>query len=333
MTTNSEVVTGGHQPARHHPFVQPLLGATIGCLSLALVFTSGYLIGSKDIGAPPSAVAAEIQPPAGAELPPPDAGAPRLVAEPENDRANDKQGPDRDAWKPLKRSITVDKGDNLWKIAASIAPDADRQATVERIVRLNSLKKEAGLEIGQRLVVPVAHEKVRQRPEKQEQEPKKPKADPSPTQRVASPLSVSIPRIELEQNLVELNVIGGALQVPSDYADVGWWRDGPSPGAQGSAVLVGHVDSPTGPAVFYELSSIQVGDMVVIRRADGTKATFRVNDATLYPRESFPSGSVYRTTGRPTLTLITCGGSYDMTAGYYSHNLVVTAHPVRAKRR
>ncbi|MEJ7743843.1 MAG: class F sortase [Nocardioidaceae bacterium] len=139
--------------------------------------------------------------------------------------------------------------------------------------------------------------------------------------------------MELRQDLVELNVIGGSLQVPTDYSDVGWWRDGPAPGASGSAVLVGHVDSPTGPAVFYGLSSLQIRDVIDVRRADGTKETFRVSDVTLYPRESFPSASVYRQHGQPTLSLITCGGEYDTAAAQYTENLVVTAHPAKAKQR
>ncbi len=197
---------------------------------------------------------------------------------------------------------------------------------VRRIARLNSLDDSAGLEIGQRLAVPVSKKDARPDQRKQESVSRS-------NQPVASPVAVTIPSLGLDEDLIELNVVAGTLQVPTRYGDVGWWRDGPAPGAPGSAVLVGHVDSPTGPAVFYRLSAIQIGDVVTIRRADGTKATFRVKEATLYPRESFPSSSVYRQYGRPTLTLVTCGGTYDAAAGQYTDNLVVTAYPDNGKSR
>jgi len=344
--TSSDVVTGGQSPARHHKLVRLLLGAAIGCVSFALVFASGYLFGSNERQLP-QATAGEIRPPVGAALPAPDPDVRRAGGGLGHDKPKDKSNPDRGPWKALERFVTVAKGDSLWKIAAAIAPNADRQDTVERIVRLNSLES-AGLEIGQRLVVPVEYRTLRKTPDSQKPSSRPRRQDDSqhpgknsrPAQpgaqrprQVAPPTYVSVPSIALEEDLVELNVIGGTLQVPTDYADVGWWRDGPSPGAPGSAVLVGHVDSPTGPAVFYQLSSINIGDLVHVRRADGTKATFRVTDATLYPRASFPSTKVYRERGRPILRLITCGGSFNRTLGLYTHNLVVTAVPADAKRR
>jgi len=343
------VVTGGHEPARHHKLVRPLLGAAIGCLSFALVFTSGYLLGSN--GTPQqSATAVEFNPRSDAGLAVPGGGAERAIPSAQH-RGNSNGKPVEGA--PTKRKptrfITVQDGDSLWKIAASVAPRADAAATVELISRLNSLGESAQLEIGQRLAVPVADDNARpkqreadtnSRPKHREKEDNsRPKQREKETnsrltyRSIARPVSVSIPALQIQEDLVELNVVSGVLQVPTDYAEVGWWRDGPAPGAPGSAVLVGHVDSPTAPAVFYELSSIQIGDEVVIRRADGTKAAFRVTDATLYPRESFPSSRVYREHGRPTLTLVTCGGSYDRAAGYYTDNLVVTTRPVSVKRR
>lgn len=325
---SSDEVAGGRKPTRHRTFVQHAVGVALGGLSLALVFTSGYLLGST--GTPQrSSSAVELSAPAGAALPAPDDGPRRGVDGPNHDRPGNR--PDRPDSEPKKskpkRFVTVEEGDSLWGIAVTIAPRADPQLTVHRIARLNSLNASAGLEIGQRLAVPVSKNDVRRFPKKEaRREHRRQKAVSRSTGPVAAPVAVTIPSLGLNQDLIELNVVGGTLQVPSDYDDIGWWRDGPSPGAQGSAVLVGHVDSPTGPAVFYRLSAIQIGDLVTIRRADGTKATFRVREATLYPRRSFPSSSVYRQHGRPTLTLVTCGGTYDAAAEQYTDNLVVTAY-------
>lgn len=328
-------MTGGRKPTRHHTFVRFPLGVALGGLSLALVFSSGYLLGST--GTPQrSSSAVEFRAPAGAALPALDDGSRHGVDGRQHDRRN--QRPDRADRDPKKskpkRFVTVGEGDSLWGIAVTIAPDADPQRMVKRIARLNSLDDSAGLEIGQRLAVPVAKKDARPVSKKDARnDQRRNEAVSRSTKNVAAPVAVTIPSLGLDQDLVELNVVGGTLQVPTDYDDIGWWRDGPAPGAQGSAVLVGHVDSPTGPAVFYRLSAIKIGDLVTVRRADGTKATFRVREATLYPRRSFPSSSVYRQHGRPTLTLVTCGGTYDEAADQYSHNLVVTAYLDNGKQR
>lgn len=339
--TSSDVVTGGQEPTRHHNLVRLLIGAVCSCLALALVFTSGFLLGSsKSSQQTPTAVKLhpnKVQPRVVEGLP-----APAKHAQ----QVHGPQKKSKKKAKPEPRFVTVGEGDSLWGIATSIAPHKDAQVVVARILELNSLEESSGLEIGQQLRVPGTtpsprHERPRHdRPRHDRSHHERPRHDRShhgpksaATSDVALPVFVSIPRMDLRQDIVELNVIGGTLQVPTDYGDVGWWRDGPRPGASGSAVIVGHVDSPTGPAVFYGLSATRVGDVVTIGRADGTKARFRVSDATLYPRESFPSASVYKTHGRPTLTLITCGGSYDATAGHYTGNLVVTAHLVKPKHR
>lgn len=106
----------------------------------------------------------------------------------------------------------------------------------------------------------------------------------------------------------------------------GWWREGPEPGEAGPAVLVGHYDSGTGPAVFHRLGGLRPGDRVAVDRADGTTAAFTVRSLASHPRDAFPTGRVYGGTGdRPALRLITCGGRYDHDAGEYTENLIVFA--------
>lgn len=134
--------------------------------------------------------------------------------------------------------------------------------------------------------------------------------------------AIRIPAMGVDQDLVELSVNGSSLQVPDDYFDIGWWRDGPTPGERGAAVMVGHVDSPTRPAVFYGLSGLVAGEQVVVERDDGSRALFRVRETVLYDRDQIPSAKVYRNEGKPGLNLLTCGGSYDQDGGY-SGNVVV----------
>ncbi len=140
------------------------------------------------------------------------------------------------------------------------------------------------------------------------------------------PSRIRIPALGIDRRPVPLGVLDdGSLEAPHRYFDVGWWKDGPPPGSPGNAVVVGHVDSMTGPAVFYGLASLQRGDQVTVTRRDATAVQFRVRSATRFPVKDFPARRVYRRDGPPGLVLITCGGKYDQAAGRYLDNVVVFA--------
>ncbi|MFC8145130.1 class F sortase [Streptomyces paradoxus] len=113
---------------------------------------------------------------------------------------------------------------------------------------------------------------------------------------------------------------------PDDDPEVvGWYRHGASPGEQGTAVAVGHLDTDSGPAVFAGLTELKRGRIVQARRADGRIAVYTVDKIKSYEKAHFPSQEVYGARGRPELRLITCGGNYDRRKGY-SGNVVVFAH-------
>ncbi|WP_019059202.1 class F sortase [Streptomyces prunicolor] len=117
-----------------------------------------------------------------------------------------------------------------------------------------------------------------------------------------------------------------------DPKRVGWYADGPSPGEQGTAVAVGHLDTMTGPAVFAGLDELKPGRLIEVRRADGRTAVYAVDAVKTYEKAHFPDREVYGARGRPELRLITCGGSYDRRTGYAS-NTVVFAHLTAIRER
>jgi sortase (surface protein transpeptidase) len=117
----------------------------------------------------------------------------------------------------------------------------------------------------------------------------------------------------------------GALQVPSSTSVAGWYTGSPRPGAIGSAVIAGHIDSYLGPGVFFELSRLRPGDRVYVRRADGTLAVFRVTAVRSYVKDHFPTQAVYGPTPDAELRLITCGGTFDPAVRSYLSNTVVYA--------
>jgi hypothetical protein len=143
---------------------------------------------------------------------------------------------------------------------------------------------------------------------------------------VSPPVALTIPAIGVQTNLIHLGLTAtGALQVPSTTTVAGWYTGSPRPGAVGSAVIAGHIDSKAGPGIFFRLSSLHVGDLVYVRRADGTLAVFRVTVVRQYAKDSFPTSAVYSPTPDPELRLITCGGTFDPALGSYLSNTVVYA--------
>ena len=145
----------------------------------------------------------------------------------------------------------------------------------------------------------------------------------------STPVRLMIPSIGLDTGpLVGLGVDShGALEVPRRFEQAGWYTPGPAPGQYGPAVIAGHVDSATGPAVFYRLGALHKNAIVTVRRADGSTARFTVDRVVTYPKREFPTASVYGdTTHRAELRLITCGGPFDTRTGHYEDNVVAYAH-------
>jgi hypothetical protein len=148
---------------------------------------------------------------------------------------------------------------------------------------------------------------------------------------VARPVSLTIPLIGVKTNLITLGLAaGGAMQVPPPTSTVaGWFTGSPRPGAVGSSIIVGHVDSKHGPGIFFRLPELQKGDDVFIKRSDGTTAEFRVTEVLVYPKDHFPTDTVYGPTPDAELRLITCGGTFDSVTGHYLSNIIVYASQIR----
>jgi sortase (surface protein transpeptidase) len=138
------------------------------------------------------------------------------------------------------------------------------------------------------------------------------------------PVSLHIPAIGLSVPLSTLGLnADGSVQVPDNTVQPGWFRLGPTPGQLGSAVILGHVDSYTGPGVFFELRTLAAGDRVDVTLTDGAIVQFAVNTVTMYSKPSFPADRVYASHGSSALQLVTCGGTFDHQTGSYLSNVVV----------
>lgn len=154
----------------------------------------------------------------------------------------------------------------------------------------------------------------------------------SPTRQAESgtgPQHLTIPSIGVSAAVVRLGLNDDeTVEVPDDAAQAGWFDLGPVPGRLGSSVVLGHVDSVDGPAVFDRLDELGPGDTVEVHLGGGSVATFRVDRVATYANEDFPAQEVYA--GDPAgraLNLVTCGGEYDAARGGWQSNVVVfTSH-------
>ena len=140
------------------------------------------------------------------------------------------------------------------------------------------------------------------------------------------PVRIEIPAIGVTSSLDRLGrAADKTVQVPSRWEVAGWYAAGTRPGDPGSAVILGHVDSRSGPAVFYRLRELRRGDLVEVARADGSTVRFVVQRTEQYDKRRFPTDEVYYPTLTPALRLVTCGGEFDATAGHYRSNIIVFA--------
>ncbi|WP_328584645.1 class F sortase [Streptomyces sp. NBC_00370] len=147
------------------------------------------------------------------------------------------------------------------------------------------------------------------------------------------PTRIEIPEISVDAPLTGLGrESDDSLQTPpAEEANLaGWDQAGVTPGSTGTAVVAGHVDTRTGPAVFYGLGALHKNAKVSVTRDDGRIADFTVDAVEEYEKDEFPSEQVYRQATRAELRLITCGGAYSKKNGY-SGNTVVYAHLTKVR--
>ncbi|GAA4692922.1 class F sortase [Nocardioides conyzicola] len=182
-----------------------------------------------------------------------------------------------------------------------------------------------GAEVSQTSAPPLASTQQPELPA--EQGPRKHAAPPP------QPVRLGIPGIEVSSRLLRLGLQpDGEVEVPADPSLAGWYHLGPPPGAHGTAVILGHVDSVDGPAVFARLTQLAAGDRIQVRLDDGSSVTYAVRSITTYANADFPARLVYGGTGRRELNLVTCGGAYDSSRGGYQSNVVVNARWVSGTR-
>lgn len=150
-------------------------------------------------------------------------------------------------------------------------------------------------------------------------------ADTTPPKK-SLPQRLVIPKINVDANVEMVGEdVKGNMDVPKDYNNVGWYEYGTVPGDTGNSVIDGHLDTPTGSAVFYRLWELKIGDELTVIDTGGEKYTFEVYKREFYDVEQFPGREVFGKSKFAGLNLITCAGTFDRETQNYSQRLVVFA--------
>jgi LPXTG-site transpeptidase (sortase) family protein len=147
---------------------------------------------------------------------------------------------------------------------------------------------------------------------------------PAVSTRPAPPARISIPAARVDAPVDAVGAARGELAVPS-LGRAGWWDGGPRPGEDGRAVIVGHLDSHSGPDVFGRVPDLSRGDAILVRDQAGGAHHYSVVGVTRVRKAKFPTDDVYGPASRPVLVLVTCGGPWDAALGHYRDNVLVYA--------
>ncbi|TDD94519.1 class F sortase [Actinomadura rubrisoli] len=150
----------------------------------------------------------------------------------------------------------------------------------------------------------------------------------------SAPVRLEVPRIDVRTPLMKLaKNPDRTVETPplSRAQEAGWYRLGAAPGSRGAAVIIGHVDTVHGPAVFYRLGRLGPGDRASVLRADGRTAVFAIDSVERVGKDRFPTNRVYGDPGYAAIRLITCGGRFDRDAGSYVDNVIAFGHLLRSE--
>jgi len=141
------------------------------------------------------------------------------------------------------------------------------------------------------------------------------------------PTNLKIPSIGLNASVEQVGKKDdGSMGTPQKFEDVAWYSLGSKPGEPGNAVIDGHVNNAlTKAGVFQHLSSVKLGDMIIVSDSSGHALNYKVTDIEEYPADTAPAASIFATTGPSQVVLITCDGDWVPADKTFSARLVVFA--------
>jgi LPXTG-site transpeptidase (sortase) family protein len=147
--------------------------------------------------------------------------------------------------------------------------------------------------------------------------------------RRTTPRRIAIVDIDVDAPVVAVGLqVNGSMEIPG-ADEAGWYHYGARPGGiTGSTVIAAHVDHKGQPGVFIELRRLNIGAKVAVTDNLGLVRRYTVTERFQVDKDDLPAEELFRLDGAPTLTLITCGGTFNRKQRHYSDNIVIRATPV-----
>lgn len=144
----------------------------------------------------------------------------------------------------------------------------------------------------------------------------------------SAPVRVEVPALDADLPIDPVGVeADGEMEIPEDAARAGWYRFGPTAGADsGTVVLAAHAGSnitPLGP--LRNLIDLEPGDLIEVTREDGASLTYVVESSEMIPKATIDLSEHFRREGDHRLVLFTCDGEWQDDVLSYTDNAVVTA--------
>ena len=141
---------------------------------------------------------------------------------------------------------------------------------------------------------------------------------------VDRPVQITIAKIGVDTRVEWVGLDGeGNMDVPSGYDTTAWFELGTRPGMPGNAAIAGHLDSQSGPAVFYSLNSLAPGDEVVVTTQAGEVLNFKVDRVEAFQTDTAPVYEIFGPSSERHLNLITCEGDFNPAERAYDLRLIV----------
>lgn len=147
-----------------------------------------------------------------------------------------------------------------------------------------------------------------------------------PKFRGVRPIAIRIPIIQVDSEVERRPITDNQMADPTGPYVVAWYGATGRLGVPGNAVMAGHVDyAGVGPAVFARLAELTTGDRIELTGEDIGSYRYAVVWSELYDIATAPVDDIIGPTATESITLITCGGTFDAGTGSYDARLIVRA--------
>lgn len=152
---------------------------------------------------------------------------------------------------------------------------------------------------------------------------------------VGLPVRIKIPKINVDAGFQYNGLTSdGAMEIPNNVVDVGWFTGSARPGENGTSVITGHVAQIRGgvvtkPGVFFTLKDLSAGDTLAVINDKGESTTFIVRETRNYDPLADATNVFTSNDNYSHLNIITCEGTWHPDQLSYSQRLVVFTNAVK----